>query len=173
MRAADVPSRAVAAAFVLLAVADVALLVRAWGEPALRTVARGVGALVLLELGAMAWRAPRKRPERFRRRLRELLEVLSRPELHEAHAESSPQVGLAAAMLDDWCAIERERRRLEPTTLSHEEITALDDFARVVSHLKPSLERLAEAPVPQLEQEEPWRLLVAAATRAREALPTP
>lgn len=173
MRAADVPSRAAAAAFVLLAAADVALLAQAWGEPALRTVARAIAALVLLELAAMAWRMPRRRPERFRRRLRELLEVLSRPELHEAHAETSPQVGLAAAMLDDWRAIERERRRLEPETLSSEEIVAIDDLARVVAHLRPSLERLAEAPVRQLEQEEPWRLLVAAARRARQALPTP
>lgn len=162
-------SRTLAAAFALFAVAAGVGAAAHLGEPWLRTVARVVFALVLLEMAALAWRWPRNRPRRFRERVSRLLEAMGNPSRHLEMAESSPQVGLAVAFVDDWSAASRERGRLPEGALSAAELAVLDDLGRVLEHLRPSLLALGDRPVAELQAEESWRLLVIAAERARAA----
>lgn len=162
-------ARSIGLAFVALACGAAWGLLAHWGEPALRSIARGVFALALLDLGRLAWTWPTKQPQRFRERTTRLLAVMATPSLHEDYAESSPQVSLPVAFLDDWDLLARQRRGLSAGTLTPEETSVLDDLGRVLEHLRPSLLSLGMIPASELSGHEAWRLLVSAAERARRA----
>ena len=89
---ASLVARGMALAFLVLAAGAAAGLWAHWGEPGLRSIARGIFAIVLVELAMVAWRWPKQRPRRFRDRATRLLAVMATPSLHADYAESSPQV---------------------------------------------------------------------------------
>lgn len=165
----DLLAKGLAVAFAALAAIAAWGIVAQWGEPGLRTAARLIFIVVLLELAAMAWRAPKLRPRRFRERMTRLLKAMADSRQHVAYAESSPQVSLPVAFLDDWDTLHGEGKRLTDGTLSPGEASALDDFHRVIEHLRPSLLALPASPVARLDEHEAWRLLIVGAGRAQSA----
>lgn len=96
------------AAFALARAADL-VIAQAETSP-MRLLARLAWAAALAYVGWRAWRAPRRRHEKTRRRVLGLLEVLSDPELQRAWAETAPQVSVTAALLGDF---ERATRSLD------------------------------------------------------------
>ncbi len=162
-------SRVAATALALLSLAVVAGLVHHWGEPWLRTVARAIFAFGLGWLARVAWRAPASRSERAQLRVRRLLALLSRPDLHAEFALTSPQVGLAVALLDDWTEAV-EACAASPGGIPDALSTAVSEVSSAIERARPSLLALADAPVEEVLRSQAWQELCATAAAASARL---
>lgn len=136
----DLVLRGVAlAAWTLAAIALVGL-VGALGRggddgSALRTAARVAWVLVLVQGGRFAWRWPRGRAARARRRVLRLVAVIAAPTERRAYAESTPSTRLGESLCADW---EHARRPGARAAFTAEETRRL----RVLDDLVPNLARV-------------------------------
>jgi len=156
--------RALSVLATLLAL-GVLVLVRE-GEPLARSVAKAALAATLLHAAWRGWRRPARSHARARQRVVRLLGVLASPDRQLDWQESTPQVPLATALLDDW------KRATPPavlaTTFTPEERASLQRFSDALeaARVPPDADALT------LRLDPSWSRVQVAAREALAALVT-
>ncbi|MEM7246518.1 MAG: hypothetical protein AAF533_14295 [Acidobacteriota bacterium] len=167
-------SRCAAAALAILTLAVLVLMVQGLlsGEPLLRTVARLLFALALAHGAWASWRSPVRRGPRQRRRLLEMLQVLSDPELQRDFAETSPALPAPMALIEDWrtvaASLDDEDVAASFDEVELRELLALRGELEQLTRFLPDLDRFENDPQGEVEflREDPdWQRLTERAGR--------